>query len=477
MTLFLVIFGALAFAAVVVLAVLLRSQTLQRNQLVERFRGVVDADAERKRVLAELEREQNAARSETERQRAEAAAQLASIRNQTASDAQQLAELQRNIQGLRAEFAALDEEANLQSFGFYKPHYAFADSAHYAAELERICDAQKEMLKQKRAAVCQSEWTVNGSKAEGRKQVNQTLKLMLRAFNGECDAAIAKVRYNNVHVMETRINKAYDVINSLAEVQRCDITREYRELKLQELRLVHEYEEKLQEEKEEQRRIREQMRDDEIAQRELEKARLDAEREEQRYEKALAKAREEAERAVGAKQEKLLSEIDALRQRLAEAQANKERAIARAQMTRSGHVYVISNVGSFGEHVYKIGMTRRLDPMDRIRELGDASVPFQFDVHAVLFSEDAPALENRLHRAFHQRRVNRINERKEFFRATIDEIITTVQQHHGDEITVTRAAEATEYRKTLALLEAERQQTATLPIREAPAPVRSVAAV
>ncbi|MFP5245634.1 MAG: DUF4041 domain-containing protein [Thermoanaerobaculia bacterium] len=379
--------------------------------------------------------------------------------------------LQARIGTLQAQFAALDEQANLQSFGFYKPHYNFSDSAKYDAELNRIREQQKLMLKEKTAAVCHSEWTVNGSKVEGRKQTNQTLKLMLRAFNGESDAAIAKVRYNNVHVMEARIQKAHEVINALAEVQRCEITAHYRDLKLQELYLAHEYEEKVQEEKEEQRRIREQMREEEIAQRELEKARLEAEREEQRYEKALAKARDEAERAVGAKQEKLLADIEELRRRLDEAHANKERAIARAQMTRSGHVYVISNVGSFGEHVYKVGMTRRLDPMDRIKELGDASVPFQFDVHAIIFSEDAPALENTLHKAFHHRRVNRVNEKKEFFKVRIDELAETVRRHHAADVTITLAAEAAEYRKTLAILQEEQQAGPRLTVRGAQEPL------
>jgi hypothetical protein len=358
-----------------------------------------------------------------------------------------------SIDRLRAEFNALDEEANLQSFGFYKPRYAFADSLSYQRKLDEIRERQKKMIKNKTAAVCHVEWAVNGSKAEGRKQINQTLKLMLRAFNGECDAAVAKVRYNNVQVMETRIRKAYEAINGMAEVQSCYIAHDYLCLKLEELFLAHEYQEKVQEEKEEQRRIREQIREEEVALRELEKARLDAEKEEKRYAEALRKATDEAERAVGDKQQKLIWQVEELQRRLAEAKTNKERAIAQAQLTRSGHVYVISNVGSFGEHVYKIGMTRRLDPMDRVKELGDASVPFPFDVHAIIYSEDAPALENNLHKLFHQRRVNLVNERKEFFRVSIDEIARAVRESHG-EIEFTLAAEAAEYRKTVSMSQA-----------------------
>jgi hypothetical protein len=429
--------------------------------LVERFKGVVDADQERVRVLGVLRQEQEEMRAVGERERSARAQEMEQLRQQYAVKASEILNLNARIEALRTEFNALDEEANLQSFGLYKPRYAFAESAQYQSILERIRDQQKAMLKDKKAAVCGIEWTVNGSKVEGRKSTNQTLKLMLRAFNGECDAAVAKVKYNNVMVMEARIQKAYEKINSLAEVQKCEIARAYLNLKLEELYLSHEYQERLQEEKEEQRRIREQMREEEIAQREIEKARLEAEREEERYRQALVKAREEVERAVGVKQEKLRAEIEVLQRKLIEAQSNKERAIARAQLTRSGHIYIISNVGSFGEHVYKIGMTRRLDPLDRVRELGDASVPFQFDVHAVVFSEDAPALENSLHRAFHHRRVNRVNERKEFFQVALDEIVATVQQKHG-QIEVTRAAEAVEYRKTQAILEEESQRATSI---------------
>jgi hypothetical protein len=351
---------------------------------------------------------------------------------------------------LRSEFAALDEEANLRSFGFYRPRYAFADSNGYQAKLEEIRASQKRKLADGTAATCRAKWAVNGSVAEGRKQTNQTLKLILRAFNGECDAAIAKVTYRNANVMDARIRKAWEAINKLVTVQECEISSEYLELKLQELYLAHEHEEKVQEEKEEQRRIREQMREEEVARREIEKAEQEAARDEQRYSEALRKAQADVESAVGARQAKLLGQIEDLQRKLAEAQANKERAISRAQMTRSGHVYVISNIGSFGERVFKIGMTRRLEPMDRVHELGDASVPFAFDVHAIIWSEDAPALENALHRHFHYRRLNLVNERKEFFEIQIDEIVQAVHALHG-EIEITKIAEAKEYRQSRAI--------------------------
>lgn len=414
----------------------------------ERRRTVRELEGERQRAAAELESERRRALAGIEADRQGAHAEISALDSQRAAALANQQQLRVDIARLQAEFAALDEESNLQSFGFYTPRYSFANSELYQDKLDEIRERQKLMLKEKTAAVCATEWQVNGSKAEGRKQINQTLKLMLRAFNGECDATTAKVRYNNVRVMEARISKAWDTINSLAEVQTCRITREYMELKLQELYLVHEYEEKVQAEKEEQRRIREQMREEELALREIEKAQADAEKEEARFAEALRKAQEDVERASGQKQQKLLAQVAELERKLAEAHVNKERAVSRAQQTRSGHVYIISNIGSFGEHVYKIGMTRRLDPMDRVKELGDASVPFEFDVHAIIFAEDAPRLENELHRAFHHRRVNRVNERKEFFRVSIGELADHVRRHHHASIEIIHEAEAAEYRKS-----------------------------
>jgi len=415
----------------------------EHSRLKERFKPIVDVESERQRVKEEIER-----------QKTESQDRLQSMQDQYQREEVALTTLQENVARLRAEFEALDEEASLQSFGVYTPHYDFASSEQYQSRLNEIRERQKQMIKGETAAVCSTTWTVGGSEAKGRQMIKQTLKLLLRAFNGESDAAIAKVKYNNVGVMESRIRKAWEAINQLGKAQSCTITEAYLKLRLEELFLAHEYQEKLQAEKEEQREIRERMREEERAQRELEKAKLEAEREEKRYEDAIAKARHEAEQAVGEQQQKLLSQLEALQQKLQEAQQNKVRAISQAQLTRSGHVYVISNVGSFGEHVYKIGMTRRLDPMERVRELGDASVPFDFDVHAIIYTDDAPALEAALHKSFDRRRVNRVNDRKEFFRVPIEEISNAVQEFHG-EIEFTLLAEARDYRRTLAIVEEE----------------------
>ena len=224
-------------------------------------------------------------------------------------------------------------------------------------------------------------------------------------------------------------------------------------MKLDELRLVHEYAEKCQIEMEEQRRIREQIRDEERGLREIEKARQEAEKEEQRYQKALDKARQEVEEATGTRQDKLQSEIERLNELLLEAQANKERAMSRAQMTKSGYVYVISNIGSFGENIYKVGMTRRFEPTDWVRELGDGSVTFRFDIHAMIYSENAPELENEIHCVL-ENGVSTESTQKKIFNVSLEDIENIVREQDVNAEFI-HLPDAKEYRETQLIIAAE----------------------
>lgn len=233
-------------------------------------------------------------------------------------------------------------------------------------------------------------------------------------------------------------------------------------LKTEELRMTQELEQKRYEAKEELRRMREKIRDEERAQREIEDVLTESTAEEERYAAALAKARDEVSQAMGAKLEKLTDQISKFEAKLDEARQKKERAIARAQLTKSGFVYVISNIGSFGDRVFKIGMTRRLEPMERIYELSGASVPFPYDLHAMLFSYDAPALEHELHTLFKGRRMNRVNMRREFFHGVgLDEIEAFVKTK-GLSAEFMQLPEAREYRQTLSLREALTAEPETL---------------
>lgn len=350
----------------------------------------------------------------------------------------------------------VEEDLELLDVGLYKPHFNFDDSTAYKNAITENYENQKKLIKQEDAVICTTEWTVEGSKTKGKQMVQRNIKLMLRAFNGECDAVIAKVKWNNVDKMEARIEKAFHDINKLGETVSSKVQNSYLRLKYEELYLTHEYEQKKQEEKEEQNRIKEQIREEQKAQKEYENARIKAEKEEENFQKALQKAHEELEKANAEERSKYEEQIAQLQIKLKEAEELKQRAISQAQLTKRGYVYVISNIGSFGEDVYKIGMTRRLNPMERVNELGDASVPFKFDVHAMIFSDDAPALENKLHETFREKSVNLINMKKEFFRVSLKEIEKIVKENHAD-IEFTQIAEAKDYRETMAIIKAKQK--------------------
>ncbi|MCZ8091442.1 DUF4041 domain-containing protein [Flavobacterium sp.] len=353
---------------------------------------------------------------------------------------------------LRKDVSLYESKLDLIEFGIYEPVYDFEKSEDYRTEQNRIIEEQKLMIQSETAATCRTEWTIDGSVTKGRATTKKYIKLVLRAFNGECNSQIAKVKWNNVNQMKERIRKSYETLNKLGDGYSVSISYEFLELKLKEITLEYEFQVKRQEEKEEMRAIQEELREEEKARREFEQAQKQAEKEEETYQKALFKARKEVEKATGELQEELNSKILILEQELLLAQEKKERAMSMAQQTKRGHVYIISNIGSFGENVYKIGMTRRLEPIDRVKELGDASVPFQFDVHAMIYSDEARTLENELHKAFSNKKVNMLNYRKEFFNVSLEEIEKKIDEL-GFEAEFTILPEAMQYRETLALLE------------------------
>ncbi len=409
------------------------------RNLRTRYSGIIDLEAELAAVRNRLEqakREQREFDSEDERRRAKLNGEYEFALT--------------TYKELKQELSLLEENLEDISFGLYKPHFSFQSSDEYKTALENLRNQERQLIHDGRAVVCPKHWTVGNSEREGARMVKLNEKLLLRAFNGECEAAVANVSWNNVTKMEERIRKSFEAINKLGDVLSVSVTQEFLKLKLDEVRLTHEYEEKRHQEREEQRRIREQIREEERAKQEIEKAREEAELEEDRFQKALERAREEAAKATGAQLQKLTEQISSFESKLDEARNKKERAISRAELTKSGFVYVISNVGSFGEHVYKVGMTRRLEPMERVLELGDASVPFPFDVHAMLYSDNAPELEGALHQLLEERQLNLVNPRKEFYRDVEIEEIEAFVRSRGLSAQFIRHPEARQYRETLA---------------------------
>lgn len=360
-------------------------------------------------------------------------------------------ELTKNIKYLKNTLIGLEEIEELQSFGFYKTKYGLETSELYNQKLQEIRKKQKDMIKTKTATIHNTDYLVDGDKKKGKEFILDTVKLSLRAFNNECDNIIYKVKFNNVEKSVERIKKIYKEINSLTDMQKVSIKTSYLNLKIKELYLKYEYECKKQEEKEEQLAIKERMREEAKVLKELEAARKKIEKEETHFSNAIKDLNSKLEKANEQEKDSLLEKIKELENKLKEIEDSKKDLSNREQNTRAGYVYVISNIGSFGENVYKIGMTRRLDPMDRVRELGDASVPFKFDVHAMIFSEDAPTLENALHKKFEKNSVNRVNLRKEFFNVSLEDVRKEVLKNHNATIEFTMLAEAQEYRESLAM--------------------------
>lgn len=424
---------------IITLAVLIIKSRKEINRLNAEYGDIIDVEAERDKISQEVE--------QIKSEKANLQEEYKNKKNKLISDYQNAHTIYEKLQ---KEIGLLEESLEMTDYGIYKPHYDFGTSDEYKRHLIQLTEQEKILVRLNRAIICDTKWTVEGSEAKGRKMTKQTHKLMLRAFNGESDAAIAKVRWNNALKMEERIRKAFDAINKAAEVNRSHITTEYLDIKIQKLRLTHEYQEKIKQEKDEQRQIQEEMREEAKARREIERAKEEAEKEESRYQKALEKAREEAQKASGEKLEKMNEKLKQLEEQLKAAQEMKQRAISRAQLTKSGHIYIISNIGSFGEDIFKIGMTRRLEPNDRVRELGGASVPFSFDIHAMAYSDNAPELENKLHKHFETKRINLVNNRKEFFSIQMDELENWARENNI-ELSLTKLAEAREYRESLAL--------------------------
>ncbi len=346
---------------------------------------------------------------------------------------------------LAKEVAIFDEKLAFAELGVYEPHFDYSDSEQYKQAIIETREVQKRMVSNKSAAIAKTEWTVSGSKAKGQTMNNRNVKLALRAFNNECDAAVANVRWNNANAMEKRIVNARQQIDNLNATNDIEITDEYLRQKLVELQLTHEYREKLKAEREERAEMARAAREEQKFIRDMERA----EEEENRYQRLLDKAKLDANKATAEKLGAYNEKIQMLEKDLAEAHAKFERAQAMAEKTRSGYVYIISNIGSFGDEVVKIGLTRRLDPADRVRELGDASVPFVFDTHAIIYSDDAPALERALHNEFQKTRINAQNFRKEFFRVSIDEVESAVTRL-APGAPFFKDVEAQEYRETLA---------------------------
>lgn len=367
-------------------------------------------------------------------------------------------ELNSNIKDLKKDIITFSDEILVQDFGLYEPRYSFINADAYKAELTNIRNKQKAMIKDGSAVSGSIDWQVNGSAAQGRKMIKDMQKLLLRAFNSECDEIINKVKYNNYDTSVKKMERSFNAIAKLGITMSISITSNYYDLKIQELQLALEYQIQKQREKEEKAELRAQQREEARLQKELKEQRKNIDKERKHYEQALSNINKQISSSSDENIEELNKKKEEIIQSLSDIDTKIKDIDYREANQKAGYVYIISNIGSFGEGIYKIGMTRRLNPQERVDELGDASVPFKFDVHAMIFSEDAPALEAKLHRAFEDRKLNLVNQRREFFKVSLDEIKEVVKNNFDKTVEFVEVPDADQYRISLKLREEQSEQ-------------------
>jgi hypothetical protein len=378
-----------------------------------------------------------ARRAELEREIAE---QAERISRGWSEGAAALETLKKQIVEARKSIVATEDLALLQEVGVYQYRHPLTDAVAYEKQLAAIDDDIKAMTRKDGGAVlATSDWTVNGSAAEGRAMVRDFSKLMLRAFNAEADTLVRGLKPYKLDGALDRLKKIAETIERLGLTMKIRISASYYKLRVRELELTSDFLQKQAEEKEAERLAREHMREERKVQQEIERERDRLEKERQHHTNALEVLVAKGDEAGAAR----------LREQLAEVNRNMEKVDYRAANTRAGYVYLVSNIGSFGEKMVKVGMTRRLEPMDRIRELSDASVPFNFDVHALFFSKDAVGIETAMRDRLANVRVNIVNRRREFFRVTPLEVKVHLSEFAGELLEFREIPEALEYRQCL----------------------------
>ncbi|MGN6325046.1 DUF4041 domain-containing protein [Pseudolysinimonas sp.] len=372
---------------------------------------------------------------------------LSGLNSQIGSARQALANEQQAAHAVAQERAAVQGQiidlrnaVEMQEFGLYDFENPAESSVSLGTELEGLRAEIKQAVQRGQATSATANFTFNNSVAKGQKFVRDMSKLMLRAYNAEAENCIKTVRAGNLAAAQKRLGTAVDQIARLGTMIDLRVTPYFHGLRLRELELASRHLQALQVEKEMERARREELRQQRLAEQELAKEKDRLEKERSHYQTVLSTLESNGD-AQGAER---------MRQKLADV----ERAIAdvdyRAANIRAGYVYVISNIGSFGPDVVKIGMTRRLEPMDRVNELGDASVPFRFDVHALFFADDAVAVETALHQRFSGQRINRVNLRREYFRTTPAAVLEALKEDKVEVLEFTIEPSAPEYRSSVA---------------------------
>lgn len=354
---------------------------------------------------------------------------------------------------LKKELDRLTNELNLIVSDILVEHYRAAD---YECLLSEDCKTELAVIKTTIQRLIKDSKAVNVFSNRTKRECADNVKQIIRCFGSECANLFLEVGVKNIDSVRSKVVKSFEMLNKIFKVDGIELTNEFLELKLKELNFIYSYEVKKEQERELQRSVKEQMLEEEKVRREIERQKAKIEKDQQQCSNEIKRLMVYLQKSDGDAEKQLyIDKISELESKIKELETEKDDVLKKEANARAGYVYIISNIGSFGEDVFKIGMTRRLEPMERIRELGDASVPFEFDVHALIFSDDAPALENLLHKQFENQSVNRVNVRKEFFRVSLDEIERHVKENFNNTVRFTKIPAAKEYRKTIEIISNE----------------------
>jgi len=425
----------IAAAAIGALGILIAWRSIRRIKALRNQRDIAQNQLERLGALPVLQLETRKAELESEIEE-----QKARIAKGWSEGASGLQALKTQIEKARQSIVVTEDLALLQEVGIYQYRHPLTDAVAYETALAEIENKKSEMTRKDGGAVlATTDWTVNGSAKDGRAMVRDFSKLMLRAFNAEADNLVRGLKPYKLEGALDRLKKVAETIERLGKTMKIRISTAYYQLRVYELELTADFLQKHAEEKEAERLERERLREERKVQIEIEHERARLEKERQHHANALEALIAKGDEAGAAR----------LREQLGEIHKAIEMVDYRAANTRAGYVYLVSNIGSFGERMVKLGLTRRLDPMDRIRELSDASVPFNFDVHALFFSKDAVGIEAAMHDRLASARVNLINKRREFFRATPLEVKAHLSDFAGELLQFREVPEAIEYRQGL----------------------------
>lgn len=433
-------FSYLVIPAVIGL-VLLIIQTLENKKITEKYGQIDDLEGKILELQNDLEKTMN---------------EIDIKKNNAQNNCEKtIDELNNKINHYKREISKLLKEiATLENDTICK-QYVFSD---YDGITSEECKNKLALLKTEEQELIKNSSAVSiSSSTATKKETNANIKQILRSFNSECDNVLLNLSVKTIDTARNKITKSFETLNKIFAVNHIQLNQNLLQYKLEELNLVYTYELKKEQEKEQQKAIKEQMIEEEKIRREIERQKAKLEKDRTQCSNEINKLMNYMQRTQDDIEKQLyIDKIKDLEDKIKELEKEKSSVLERERNARAGYVYVISNIGSFGNDIYKIGMTRRLEPMDRIKELGSASVPFEFDVHAMIFSDDAPALETALHQKFAKQSVNRVNLRKEFFRVSLKEIEAVVKENYNNTATFTHIPVAKEYNETLEILNQEK---------------------